>query len=63
MSKEKKEAIFYYLEVLNETEQLMIFTTKEEKIGIDLILNTALPIEIQNIQINKKITKLLEAKE
>lgn len=61
MSQKEKEAIiFYYLEVLNETEQLIIFTDKSEKIGLDLILNTALPAEIQDIQINKIITKLIK---
>ena len=62
MKQKEKEVIFDYVEVINETEQLMIFTEGTGKTGIDLILNTALPVQVQDIQINKKIAKLLEAK-
>jgi len=55
----KKEAEFYYLEVINETEQLMIFTIdfNRKKYGADLILNMALPIEVQDVKIRKTVTK------
>lgn len=61
MKKEKEVIIFYYVEVLNETEQLMVFSDAAKNTGVELILNTALPIEVQDIQINKKITRLLKA--
>lgn len=55
-----KDIEFYYLEIINETEQLMVFTTtfNRKEYGLDLMLNTALPIEVQDIQIRKIITKL-----
>lgn len=49
-----------YVEVINETEQLMIFAfpVGKKAYGLDLMLNTALPATIQDIQIRKLITKL-----
>jgi len=54
-----REVNFGYLEVLNETEQLMIFTVRFNKRlwGMDIILNTVLPVEIQDIQLRKVIAK------
>jgi len=51
---------FDYLEVLNETEQLMVFTIVFDKkeYGQTLLLNTALPIEVQDIRIRKTVTFL-----
>jgi len=51
---------FYGVYVLNETEQLLIFTTTFDKknYGLDFILNTALPPEVQDLQIIKIINKL-----
>lgn len=59
-----KNAELIYVEVLNETEQLFIFAVESGKksYGLDLILNTALPAEIQDIQMRKLITKLETAK-
>jgi len=51
---------FYYVEVMNETEQFMVFTTTFDKkeLGKDLVLNTALPPAIQDIQIRRTIALL-----
>ena len=55
-----REVEFYGVYVLNETEQLLIFTTifDRKDYGIDLILNTALPPEVQDLQIAKTVNKL-----
>jgi len=55
-----KEVEFNYLGVLNETEQLVVFTTiyNKKSYGVCIILNTALPEEIQDVQIRKTIKKL-----
>lgn len=60
----KKEAEFYYLEVINETEQLMIFTVdfNKKKYGADLILNIALPILVQDEKIRKTVAKAKKMK-
>jgi len=55
-----KEVELYYLEVLNETEQFMIFTTtfNKELFGLDLTLNTALPAQVQDLKIARIIERL-----
>lgn len=59
MSK-RKEVDFYYLEVVNETEQLMIFTTTFDKdlVGLDIMLNTALPVQVQDLKIARIVERL-----
>jgi len=49
-----------HVEVLNETEQILIFTTKFNKkdFGANLILNLALPVTVQDIQIRKTVLVL-----
>lgn len=49
-----------YVEVLNETEQLLFFTTifNKEIYGSPVILNTALTIKNQDIEIQKTVEKL-----
>ena len=49
-----------YLEVLNETEQFIIFQTVFDKkpYGLDLTLNTALPAPVQDEKIRKIIERL-----
>jgi len=51
---------FAYLEILNLTEQYMIFTTtfNRKEYGVDITLNTALPIEVQDVKLRKIIKKL-----
>lgn len=51
---------FAYLEIINNTEQLIIFVTtfNKKSYGADIILNTALPVEVQDVQIRKVIKKL-----
>lgn len=48
---------FKYVEVLNETEQLMLFSTVfgGQEYGAVVTLNTALSIENQDIEIGKAI--------
>jgi len=55
-----RKAVLYYLEVLNETEQVLIFTVdfNNKKYGVDLILNTALSVQVQDVKIRKTIAKL-----
>jgi len=55
-----RKIIFEYLEVLNETEQLIVFSTifDRKSVGLDLKLNTALPAPIQDIQLRRTIVKL-----
>jgi hypothetical protein len=61
MTKTKKEVFFSYVEVLNATEQLMVFTTVIDKkeYGAHLILNTALSIGMQDIHITNTINQVL----
>lgn len=61
MPKIKKEVYFSYVEVLNATEQLMIFTTviDGEEYGDHLILNTALSVGMQDILITNTVNKVL----
>jgi len=55
-----REVEFYYLEILNETEQLMIFRTtfNKEPYGEMLVLNTALPVKKQDEQIKQAVYRL-----
>ncbi len=55
-----REIEFYGVYVLNETEQLLIFITTFDRkdYGLDLILNTALSPEVQDLQIAKTVNKL-----
>ncbi len=55
---------FAYLEIVNATEQLMVFSTEYygKPYGLEIILNTALPIEVQDGQIRKVIEKLATMK-
>lgn len=49
-----------YVEVVNETEQFMIFSTTFDKkdLGLELILNTALPLQVQDLRIRKTVERL-----
>ena len=49
-----------YVEVINATEQLMVFSTvfDRKEWGLDLVLNTALPPQVQDLKIRALITKL-----
>lgn len=55
-----REVELIYVEVLNETEQVLVFATtfNNEPYGAPLTLNTALPVDVQDIQIRKTVTKL-----
>lgn len=60
----KLDVNLIYVEVLNETEQYMIFAVDYEgkTYGLDIALNTALPAEVQDVQIRRLITKLTTMK-
>lgn len=49
-----------YLEVMNETEQFMVFQTtfNKKEYGQSLMLNTALPVQVQDIQIERTVRTL-----
>jgi len=55
---------FMYLEILNETEQLMLFMTKfnRQDYGMVLVLNMALSIRSQDKQIADIVYKLEKLK-
>lgn len=55
-----RKITFEYVEVINETEQLMVFSTMFDKKewGLDILLNTALPAQVQDLKIRTIITKL-----
>ena len=55
-----KKAELIYVEVLNETEQLFLFAVEFNKklYGLELALNLALPVTIQDIQIRRLIAKV-----
>lgn len=55
-----REIEFAYLEVLNATEQMIIFTTvfNRKTYGQVLVLNTALTPESQKVEIQKAISAL-----
>ena len=50
-----------YIEVMNETEQLFVFETtfNKQQYAIPLILNMALPVEIQDTQFGNVILSLV----
>jgi len=55
-----KKVEFIYVEVLNETEQIFVFETTFNKqlYAQVIILNTALPIKIQDLELSKIIESL-----
>jgi len=55
-----REVTLIYVEVINETEQVLIFATvfNKEPYGVPLTLNIILPVEVQDIQIRKAIMAL-----
>ncbi len=55
---------FVYLEIVNQTEQLMVFSTSYygKEYGLEIILNTALPIEVQDEKLRKIIAKVASMK-
>jgi len=60
-----KNAELIYVEVLNETEHFFVFAVKnsdKQLCGLELILNLALPVEVQDIKIRKTITKVEAAR-
>ena len=52
-----KKVELSYIEVMNETEQLFVFTTtfNGKTYAQPIIINMALPVEIQNITFQKTI--------
>lgn len=56
-----REVYLLYVEVLNETEHVFIFETKfnKQKYAHMLVLNTALPIKIQDLEFNRIISSLV----
>lgn len=55
-----REVELIYVEVMNETEQLFIFTAtfNKEQYANTLILNTALPITVQDLEIIEVVESL-----
>lgn len=55
------KAELIYLEILNETEQFMMFAVKYygKLYGLELTLNTALPVKTQDEQIAALVEKLI----
>jgi len=57
-----REIVFDYLEVLNATEQLMVFLTvfNNQTYGTTLTLNTALPPRLQDAKIAEAVEALID---
>lgn len=57
-----KTVDFSYVEVLNTTEQLMVFTTKIDgkEYGSYVILNTALSVGMQDIEIANTVDQVMK---
>ena len=55
-----REVEFLYVEVINETEQILIFQTifNKQPYAKMITLNTALPVEMQDERLRKLITSL-----
>ena len=55
-----REVEFIYVEVMNETEQVLVFQTtfNGNSYAIPVILNTALPVEAQDVLLANAIAAL-----
>ncbi len=57
-----REIELIYIEVMNETEHLFVFSTKFNgtEYAVPIVINTALPIAIQNTVLNKALLTLID---